>query len=788
MQVAFFVPPAAAPVAVDATSAELSAATAGRPAESFASVLAANAEPPAAVSPRASSPTTPSAREAETGTSEAGDDPDFGDEVAAEADEVVTAWPPVPPVISSVAAPIIPVPPAGDTTGGAASADAAPETGAPQQEAAAGKSAAASAVERLSAVKLSLPNPDHFAPRPLFAAKEPGGTVKAEEGTVPASNGAAAGIAGTPVARSAEASAEGAGQSVHPGGVASGSAVANRTDKLVTNSANGVAALVSPAPVATGGIAIPVGGAATLVDAAAQSVPGIPPAGEVGRSEIAHGARQVAVAARFAAADGEPIPEGEAMLNREASMDAGSRPVRHGRMDAAAPSAGASTRPLPTVPGMRVAVVAQRDPAAAGAAPVVLNPTNGAEVSSSAAANPVVAAPTLAQVLFDRMAPQDRSGAAGSRTRGVAGLPEARAAGMGAPLGGETAATATGAPAVAAATDPTSAKPSASAAPLAAKAAPNSATTEAGLQRENLAGGRPALAGEALATGGEGGGKGAENQGGGDAPTLHQAPPENLAPSRGRNASAARPGQAATTRQNFLSVDPHGVGESGRRFGMTVAKEAQTMSAHVPVLPTPTASVLEVNEPSVVSLPGTATVAGRTSLEPVEVRTFAAAAVREAMDLAERAQQAGRNHLDLRLQTGDDESLRVHLRWHDGVVHAKFVTQTNEMQQALSREWDHLAPRMADKGIRFGEASFERHDQSSGQSSTQNASSFEQQRHSSRGQGQTFAHAEEQAFAGSSSFVKPAASALRGGVAPAAVSPSSATTASVDARNLRAWA
>lgn len=772
MQVAFFVPPAAAPLSVDAASAELPAATTGRPAESFASVLAANAAPPTAVAPRATAPATAPTEETETGPSAAGDDPDGGDETAPEGVAVAAAWPTAVPAIASVAAPSVFLPPAGDTTAGATSAAAATET-----ETGAGKSGAAAAVERLEAVRLSLPNPEHFAPRPLFAEKDPGGLVKPEQGAMPASTGAAA----------ANASDPGQGNAAPPARGAKVPAATANIWKEVPVSADAAATAAAPAPVGVAGIEIPAGGEAPPVGAPVPSAPGRSPAGESGRSAIAPGAGKIAAVDTSAVGDGEPVPEGESQAKRGASLDGGAQPGRNEGADPTSRHTGAAARPLPTVPGMRVAVVAQRESAAAVPTTVSLTPASGAEVAS-AAANPVVAAPTLAQVLFDRMAPQDRSGAAGARSRGLPGLAEARVAGVVTPLGGDVAATATGSPAVAAATDATLADPSASVAPVAAKATPNAATPEPGLQRENLAGGRPGLAGEPIAAGSEGGGTAADNQGGDDAPSLHHAPPENLAPSRGRNASTSRPGQAATTRQNFLSVESHGVGESGRRFGMTVAKEAQTMSAHVPVLPTSTASVLEVNEPSVVALPGTATVAGRTSLEPVEVRTFAAAAVREAMDLAERAQQAGRNHLDLRLQTGDDESLRVHLRWHDGVVHAKFVTQTTEMQQALSREWDHLAPRMADKGIKFGEASFERHDQSFSQSSTQNASSFEQQRHSSRGQGQTFAHAEEQAFAGSSSFVKPAASAPRGGVAPVAVSPSSVTIPSVDARNLRAWA
>lgn len=215
------------------------------------------------------------------------------------------------------------------------------------------------------------------------------------------------------------------------------------------------------------------------------------------------------------------------------------------------------------------------------------------------------------------------------------------------------------------------------------------------------------------------------------------------------------------------------------------------MSAHATVLPTSADTPLDTSEPVAAALPNAASTAnaqGRLAHEPVEVRSTAAAAVRETIEAAERAQQSGRNQLDLRLQTSNDETLRVHLRWHDGVVHAKFVSQTTELQQALSREWDHQAPRMADKGIKFGETSFEQRDQSSGQSSSQNAFSFEQQRHPSRGHGQDFNQADERTFVLPTGAAKTASLARPAKSATVAVSSVSTSSPTADARNLRAWA
>lgn len=211
------------------------------------------------------------------------------------------------------------------------------------------------------------------------------------------------------------------------------------------------------------------------------------------------------------------------------------------------------------------------------------------------------------------------------------------------------------------------------------------------------------------------------------------------------------------------------------------------MTAHAPVLPH-ASSALDVSEPAAVGSAGNVnhSILTKPHAEAEALRSFAAASVREAMDAAEQAQQTGRNHVELRLQTPDAERLRIHLRWHDGVVHAKFVTQSSDLQQALSREWDLLTPRWAEKGIKFGESTFEKQDQS-GQSANQNAFTHDHQRHSSREQGRAFEPGEEYGF------TFPSVAAVQAGAAksrePVAALPAApAISPTVDTRNLRAWA
>ncbi|MBK8477741.1 MAG: flagellar hook-length control protein FliK [Opitutaceae bacterium] len=212
------------------------------------------------------------------------------------------------------------------------------------------------------------------------------------------------------------------------------------------------------------------------------------------------------------------------------------------------------------------------------------------------------------------------------------------------------------------------------------------------------------------------------------------------------------------------------------------------MTASAPVLP-PADVALDTFELPAVGAQTGGGIAGTALKPPAEVaatRSFAAAAVREVMDVAEKAQETGRSHVELRLETKDNESLRIHLNWRDGVVHAKFVTQTPDLQRALSREWETLAPRLVERGLKFSDPSFERNGQQPEQQPGQSASSFDQQRQQPRGRS---ADADErQAFnLPSAAAVKSVAGTSRRS-APRAAAPLTPSSALADARGLRVWA
>ena len=226
-----------------------------------------------------------------------------------------------------------------------------------------------------------------------------------------------------------------------------------------------------------------------------------------------------------------------------------------------------------------------------------------------------------------------------------------------------------------------------------------------------------------------------------EAPTSPRSLRENPAARLGHDTREAAVTSERGNQRNFLSVGTQRVGERGPQLGTDVAKGIQPMPANATELP-PTANTLSADESAVAPV-GAATdlsAAGsaRTVAEPGPARAVAVETIRQLQEVAERARDTGRNHVEFQLRTPNDEGLRVNLRWHDGVVHARFVTESTEMQQALSREWIHAAPRLAEKGLKFDQPSFEHHERSDHQSSAQDGHSFAQQRHSSRGQERTF--------------------------------------------------
>ena len=268
---------------------------------------------------------------------------------------------------------------------------------------------------------------------------------------------------------------------------------------------------------------------------------------------------------------------------------------------------------------------------------------------------------------------------------------------------------------------------------------------------------------------------------------LQKAPVrENFAGAAGTRPRATKAAEPKDQSRNFLDVEKHEVGERRSAVGTGIAKESQPMALPSQVLPDETVTSLEAT--------GAAIVGGResapmvTTLRPgaeAVVRHSAAMAVRETVDAAAQMRETSRHSVDLVLETPSAEKLHVHLRWQDGVVQAKFVTQSTELQQALAREWEHAAPRLAERSVKFGEPSFERHDQS-GQPGGQGAFSFEQQRQSSRGRERSAEFGDELGIALSSA--RGANRGAAGAARTASTTQSTPTPRAADKRNLSAWA
>jgi len=215
------------------------------------------------------------------------------------------------------------------------------------------------------------------------------------------------------------------------------------------------------------------------------------------------------------------------------------------------------------------------------------------------------------------------------------------------------------------------------------------------------------------------------------------------------------------------------------------------MPANATELP-PATHALSSDEP-VVATVGAATdtsAAGtaRVVAETGPARSVAAETIRQLQEVAARARETGRNQVDFQVRTPDDESLRVNLRWHDGVVHARFVSESAELQQALSREWALAAPRLAEKGLKFDQPSFEHHERSDHQSSAQDGFSFAQNRHSSRGQDRSFEFAGPSGGASTAPVAAAHSSIPHGSGAQPPERALPLPRPATGATNLRAWA
>ena len=289
----------------------------------------------------------------------------------------------------------------------------------------------------------------------------------------------------------------------------------------------------------------------------------------------------------------------------------------------------------------------------------------------------------------------------------------------------------------------------------------------------------PAIAGPGIASGAEGE---ASNSAGG-----RRERPEFLAGGKLREGGSAVATGLVAHGKKAVAVENQRVPGDGFSLGTGIAKEVQTMPAHPPVLP-PSSAALDLVEPAVVGVSAAQSAASAAMKSPAELtalRSHAVELVHETMEQAERAQAAGRNHVELRLP-GADGDLRVHFNWRDGALHTKFVTQDKDLEHALSREWEIAAPKLAARGLKLGETSFENREQSS-QSGAQNASHFEQQRHS-RGQGQPGSEQTPEFTLRPSALSRPTASARRTASPAAAAAVARGQSAPTETRGLRAWA
>ena len=571
---------------------------------------------------------------------------------------------------------------------------------------------------------------------------------------------------------------------------------ADDTDAEASDAAErGLAAgLCPPMPVPAAVPAPPTTGAA----AGATGAPDGPTGASVGGGEAPAGA----VPAAETNADGRTAAEpGRAAavspLVRELSpnpksgeMGAAAVPVPSPMTNDALEGGPKPGSPAPEMPVPRAAASRAFAEVPAG---VAFAPTAGRRASASAApkapAAPVVATRTLAQVLCETARPSSGSIAADmTQSSTGAETPSVQTA----PLpGGKDMATS---PAGAAGAETTGRAPgatttSAPVIPSAASARAVAGTTEVAPQ-ENLPAGTVAVA---KSRGSERGAPESpvktDSAAVGDGAT--RLSPENPAARRVHGAADAAADAGRNGQRNFLNVGRQRVGESAPQFGTDVAKEAQPMPANATDLP-PATHALSSDEPVVATVGAVAesSAAGtaRVVADSSPARSVAAETIRQLQEVAARARETGRNQMDFQVRTSDDESLRVNLRWHDGVVHARFVSESAELQQALSREWALAAPRLAEKGLKFDQPSFEHHERPDHQSSAQDGSSFAQQRHSSRGQERDFelAGASGHASAPSLAAARPATT-HNSGTPPADRSvPLPRPAAGVT--NLRAWA
>ena len=88
----------------------------------------------------------------------------------------------------------------------------------------------------------------------------------------------------------------------------------------------------------------------------------------------------------------------------------------------------------------------------------------------------------------------------------------------------------------------------------------------------------------------------------------------------------------------------------------------------------------------------------------------AAAAIEATLDAVERARDAAKSSVELKLTFGDDTRLAVRIELREDSVQTTFRTDSTELRQALSSEWHQAAPAVIatapDRTLRMAEPVF----------------------------------------------------------------------------------
>lgn len=96
--------------------------------------------------------------------------------------------------------------------------------------------------------------------------------------------------------------------------------------------------------------------------------------------------------------------------------------------------------------------------------------------------------------------------------------------------------------------------------------------------------------------------------------------------------------------------------------------------------------------------------------ETAPLRSAAATIVREIANLIERGATHERSTLELRLPAPAGDSLVVRLAMRGDAVQTTFRTDSPELRDWIAREWENWMPRLAERGVRVAEPTFDARD------------------------------------------------------------------------------